>query len=598
MNNRTIIMCTLLFIPCFTPTQPTLLPAQLPPQYPPFLHTPSPWADATLAQLSLKEKIGQLFIVAVTSNPAYLPNNAAIDTSQTHQYNMKQEHIESLIRAYHIGGVIFLQSNELSAQITLTNHYQALSKLPLLVVQDAEWGLTMRIKNTIRYPRALTMGAIQDDALLYELGKEIGLQCKTIGVHLNCAPVADVNNNPCNPVINDRSFGDDPQRVAVQSVAFMRGMQDAGILACAKHFPGHGDTAVDSHIALPRIDHSLARLHAVELVPFIHHIRQGVSSIMLAHLHVPALEPRINCPSSLSRAITTDMLRTTLGFTGLTITDGMGMQAVLDHYPPGIAEFEAIMAGNDCVLCPVDVPRAIALVEQAINDGTLSEDALNQRVLKVLRAKEYVGAHQNRSVSLQHAQKSLFTADALALRDAAYYAAITAVPATDDTQELSTFLDHDCGLIQIGTPVDNYLLTALHTHYPHLASFTISDTALPDDQLLTQLPQKNTLIISIHSANKYARQNFGLHPHQIHLVQQLHQSGKKIVLLLFANPYSRSLFPENVSCIYAYEDTPVTQRAVVDILLGKTKAGGKLPIALHVIAKNMCQNNYVTRGVI
>jgi len=577
MNSHSAIIKALWFI---WYTAASLSIAQ--PPLPPFLQHASTWAQKTIETLSLREKIGQLFIVPLWCDDGYLASKStAIDTATASVYTNDPKQIEALIRDYHVGGVIFLGSSTLAHQITLTNHYQNISTIPLLIAQDCEWGLTMRIPEAIRYPRALTLGAITDLSLIYEIGKEIGIQCKAIGVHLNCAPVADINNNPYNPVINDRSFGEDTHAVTVHSVAFMRGMQDAGILACAKHFPGHGDTTTDSHEQLPCIPHSLERLYHTEFVPFIAHIIQGVSCIMLAHLEIPALEPQPGRPSSMSPAVVTQTLGNTLQFQGLKITDAMGMRAILNHYKPGYAEFEAILAGNDCIVCPLDVPTAITLVEDALQKGMVTEADINQRVLKILQAKEYLNLHNNRLTSLEDALQIVHRPAARALHNKLYRAAITTVVTPAHNNILDTLFSsptqHLPIIIRIGATDNNH---PLKKQYPDILSIDLAHTFT--DELLVktieQVGDTHTVIVEIHSSNKHAKQNFGIKKNSILLVQKLRALQKKIILILFANPSSRALFDQVDACIYAYEDLDTTQQAVADVLHGLLPSAGKLPI--------------------
>ncbi len=350
------------------------------------------WAEKTLASLTVREKIGQLFVVAAAS--CFDQQEEALATALFKApYKMDPEYIKQLIIEHKIGGLIFLFKSTPDKQIDAVNEYQALSAVPLLIGQDCEWGLSMRLYETISYPRNGDLAHLTDKNLVYELGKEIGRQCKAVGVHMNFAPVVDVNNNPDNAVIGSRSFGNDPECVAHAGLLMMRGLQDAGVLACAKHFPGHGGTAVDSHFDLPLITHAKDRLESVELVPFKHLIAHGVCAIMSAHLAVPALEKEAHRASSLSHATITDLLEQELGFSGLKITDGLGMQAITSHYEPGIIELEAALAGNDIILCPLDVPKAIDLIEQAVRAGTIAEQDLDRRVLKILKAKEWAGCH-------------------------------------------------------------------------------------------------------------------------------------------------------------------------------------------------------------
>ncbi len=359
------------------------------------------WPQDTLANFSTREKIGQLFMVATLSDHSSGINDALCSRTP---YKMDQEYIEHLMREYHIGGLIFLGLGTPEQHVSYVNHYQALSKVPLIIGMDFEWGLSMRLLDTVKYPRNGALSCIKDEHLMYDLGKEIARQMKHIGAHINFSPVVDVNNNPNNIVIKDRSFGADKECVARLGLLMMHGLQDSGIIACAKHFPGHGDTDVDTHYDCARLNHTRARLDELEFFPFKKLIAEGVRSVMVAHLEIPALDATPHLPASLSNAITTRLLQNELGFKGVVITDGLGMQGVMKHHLPGELECKALLAGADILLCPLDVPRAVELIEQAIADGRLTMETLDAHVLKILRAKEWSGAHQWTPITYDQAQ--------------------------------------------------------------------------------------------------------------------------------------------------------------------------------------------------
>lgn len=345
-------------------------------------------SEKIIQSLTLRQKIGQLFIVAAASSfeqPGEVLSSQMIKSP----YRMDKSYIESLIHKYHIGGICWLFRSTPEKQMALTKHYQNISELPLLIAQDCEWGLSMRLDNTIKFPKAGDLGKLRNKQLIYEMGKEIGMQCREIGVHMNLAPVVDVNSNPDNPVIGIRSFGDDPKQVAQCAALFAKGLQDGGVLSCAKHFPGHGDTSIDSHLDLPVIRHDRKRLEEVELYPFKKLIEAGVDAVMTAHLLVLAYD--LEKPATLSKNIITNLLRNQLNFSGLIITDGLGMRALTNYYKPGEIELNALLAGNDILLCPVDVPKAVELIEKAIKEGRIKEEEIDRRVFKILSIKEKLG---------------------------------------------------------------------------------------------------------------------------------------------------------------------------------------------------------------
>src|SRR5690606_19548190 len=288
---------------------------------------------------------------------------------------------------------------------------QNTSKVPLLGAIDAEWGLGMRLDSTISYPFQMALGAIKDNALIYEMGTEVARQIKRTGLHVNFAPVVDVNNNPKNPVINFRSFGEDKYNVAEKSVAYMKGMQDNSVMTTAKHFPGHGDTDTDSHFALPQINHSIERLDTLELFPFRKVIEAGIGGIMVAHLNIPALDST-GIPSTLSKPIITDLLKNKMGFEGLIVTDAMNMKAITNTHSPGIVDKDAILAGNDLLEFTENVPKAISEIKKAIKQGLISQEEIDRRVRKVLAVKQWVGLDKYKPITSKNIVTELNTPEA------------------------------------------------------------------------------------------------------------------------------------------------------------------------------------------
>jgi len=335
------------------------------------------WVDSVMDRLSLDEKIGQLFMVAAYSNK-----------DQNHI-----DEIEFLIKKYNIGGLIFFQGGPIH-QAMLTNQYQSLSEIPLFIAIDGEWGLGMRLDSTISYPRQMMLGAVQNENLLYQMGVDIGNQMKRLGIHINFAPVVDVNNNANNPVINVRSFGEKPEWVSQKGIAYMKGMQDAGIIATAKHFPGHGDTDSDSHYTLPPVNHERNRLDSVELYPFQKIFDAGIEGVMIAHLNVPALGTQKDTPTTLTKSVVTDLLQNEMGFKGLIFTDALNMKGATKYYEPGEIECMALEAGNDVLLYPVSVSKAIAKIKKQVRRGEISRERIDASCRKILAAKYSAGLNQ------------------------------------------------------------------------------------------------------------------------------------------------------------------------------------------------------------
>lgn len=336
-----------------------------------------------ISSMSLEQKIGQLFMVAAVSDASL--NEEYI---QKTCYSVEKEYVARLIKDYYVGGIIFLGVATKESVRQSVSMYQQISDIPLLVGLDAEWGVGMRVKDGRSFEKNNLLG-LRTNAEIEYVGAAIGADCKELGVHINFAPVVDVNTNPSNPVIGVRSFGDDPAFVAEKAIAYMHGLQSAGVLACAKHFPGHGDTDVDSHFELPVLHHDRDRLYAVELLPFKKMIAAGVDAIMVGHLSVPALDPT-GVPASFSRLII-DMLRNCLDFEGLVISDALDMRALTNHYEPGELELVALLAGNDMLLCPIDVPKAVECIKRAVSDGKLCEQNIDKHVERILHVKAALG---------------------------------------------------------------------------------------------------------------------------------------------------------------------------------------------------------------
>ena len=337
---------------------------------PDFLKMESRWVDSVYNSLNSDQRLAQLFMVAAYSNK-----------DMKHVREMRE-----LIQKYNIGGLIFMQGGPLR-EAKLNNYYQSLAKTPLLISIDGEWGLAMRLDSTPKYPRQMTLGAIKNDSLIFEMGRQIAKECKLMGIHVNFAPVADVNNNALNPVIGMRSFGENKYNVANKSVMYMKGLQAEGVMANGKHFPGHGDTDTDSHKALPTITGSKERLDSLELYPFKRLFDEGLSSIMVAHLFVPSYDTTKNTASTLSPKIVTDLLKQKMEFKGLIFTDALNMKGVASFYEPGMVDVKALLAGNDVLLFAENVPKAIEQIKLAVKRGEITEEEIGLRCKKILKKR-------------------------------------------------------------------------------------------------------------------------------------------------------------------------------------------------------------------
>ena len=368
------------------------------------------WVDSVFQSLDQDQRIGQLFMVATYSN----------------QGESHQKSIDKLIKNYHLGGLIFFQGGP-QRQAALTNHYQSLAKVPLLIAMDAEWGLGMRLDSTISFPRQMTLGAIEDHRELYRMGLEIGRQSNRLGVHINFAPVVDINTNPRNPVIGTRSFGQDKYNVAKKGTAYMQGLEAQQVMATAKHFPGHGDTGSDSHFTMPVIKHDRQRIMQEELLPFKAMISQGLRSTMVAHLHIPSLDDTPNLPATLSKKIINDLLQDQMGFEGLVFTDALNMKGVSQFYRPGALEVKALQAGNDVLLYSEDIPAGVEAIKAAIAKGSLSQQRIDKSVKKILAAKFRAGLNRYQPVNQDNLVTYLNRPEAQLLNRRLYEKSLTVV---------------------------------------------------------------------------------------------------------------------------------------------------------------------------
>ncbi len=521
------------------------------------------WADSIFNEMSFDEKLGQLFWLRAHS-----------DRGKDHI-----EGIEKAIDEFHVGGLTFFQGNP-EKQAELTNQYQALSKrVPLFISVDAEWGLGMRLKKyAISFPQQLTLGAIQDNRLIYEMGKEIAKQCRRLGMHINFAPVVDVNNNSENPVINTRSFGEDRYNVAAKSYMYMKGMQDNGVIACAKHFPGHGDTDVDSHHDLPIIPHGKNRLDSIELFPFQVLIDQGVGSMMIAHLHVPEIDDTPNFPTTLSKKAVTELLKEEMGFEGLIMTDALEMEGVAKHHKQGEVEAKALAAGNDVLLLPGDLGNAFQTIKNFMSEGKLDSTQVFESVKKVLRWKYRLGLNNFNSIDLENLRKDLNHPKAKALKRKLYENAFTLVRNKNDLIPFRDIKDLEIASIAIGAKSPTVFQETLGK-YKKIEHFNVGkEISNTKSQLLIRsLKNKDVVIVSLHDLSAYSSRKFGISESSKSFIEALRQETK-VVLTFFGNPYALKNFDEIDWVLNAYEEDEMAQSLAAQALFGVFGIRGRLPI--------------------
>ncbi len=529
----------------------------------------SQWVDSVFASLTEDQKITQLIIVRLSSI-----------NSRTREVTFYEEKVREAVEKYNVGGICLFQGGPVT-QALLINHLQSVAQTPVLISIDAENGLGMRMDSVISLPRQMMMGAVTDEKIIYNYGRWVGQQCRRMGIQVNYAPVVDVNNNPDNPVINDRSFGENKYVVAAHGISYMKGMQDAGIMACAKHFPGHGDVAVDSHLDLPVINKSKTELDTTELYPFRALFNAGVGSAMVAHLYIPAIDQTQNRATSISINTVTGLLRNEMGFKGLTFTDALEMKGVTKFFPDGDAAVESLIAGNDMLCLPGEVPVVLQKIKEAIRKDRVSVSAINDHVKKILLAKYNLGLNKTSPVILKNLTDNLNT-ESKQIRKQIAENAITLLRYDDHNAfPIPATLDNNIALISIGTKKDNRFSQRVRKDYNadvfHFDYSLPASSVLPLVELIRSRYQ--TVVISIHGANRFPANNFGISEASVNLVQKI-ANEKHTSLFVFANPYSIKNFCGLKNIIACYEDEPITQDVAADVLNGKIVPKGKLPVTV------------------
>ncbi|MBO7593895.1 MAG: glycoside hydrolase family 3 C-terminal domain-containing protein, partial [Salinivirgaceae bacterium] len=522
------------------------------------------WADSVLNTLTTRQKIAQLIMLSVYSN-------------KNEKYN--QETIEQF-KNLQLGGIIFMQGGPMR-QALLCNRIQTELNIPALVSIDAEHGLAMRLDSTLYYPRAMALGAINDTKKIQEMGVEIGRQCRRLGIHVNFAPVLDVNVEPKNPIINIRSFGEDKNRVVECATAYATGLQMSRVLAVGKHFPGHGDTHVDSHLALPLVDHDIKRLNDIEIYPF-RKTADIMGGMLVAHLAVPALEPDIKLPSTLSKRIVDSLLINKLGYKGLIFTDALNMRGVADAYQPGELEVRAFIAGNDILLFPSNPELAINKIEQAIADGKITIDELNNRCLKVLRTKAWVGLNHYQPIDTKNLIADLNTAAATDLQIELHNLSLTMIK-NDNIIPVKDLANNKILSIAIGSkPRNQFQTTAMQ--YGKIDTLwlpaKVSNAAI--NKTVAKARNYNTVIIAMLGTNDVQSKNFGLIPESVKLIDTL-AAGNNVILAHLGNPYALSKlrnYKKLKAVFVGYKASNEMQKPAAQTIFGGLEASGHLPVSV------------------
>ncbi|WP_128543088.1 glycoside hydrolase family 3 N-terminal domain-containing protein [Larkinella soli] len=540
---------------------------------PSFLKANPRWVDSVFNALTPDQRIAQLIMVAGFSN-----RNKAYEDS-----------LMALVQTYQVGGIVFFQGGPIR-QARLVNRIQTVAKVPLLIAIDGEWGLGMRLDSTVRFPYQMTLGAIQGrDDLIYKMGALMARQSRRMGIHVNFAPVVDVNNNPNNPVINFRSFGEDKEAVARKALAYMRGMQDNGLLTSLKHFPGHGDTGTDSHYDLPLISKDRRQLEELELYPFRKLIQAGAAGVMVAHLNIPALDTTRNLPSTLSRRVVTDLLENELGFGGLIFSDAMNMKGVTKYYPSGIADRMGLEAGMDVLEYTQDIPRTIAEVKQAIADGRLSQADLDARCRKVLAAKAWAGLDRYRPVDLANLVSDLNDPESSLINRLMTEEALTLLKNEKEAsgETLIPLLNLETKRIA-SVSLDAPQLTDFQkmlSNYAKVDHFNISASSLDTtiSRIRKDLKKYDVVLVGVHLNNIRPAVRYGISPKTVEILKTLCETGKALVTV-FGNPYALDKLDglaQARALLMAYQLTPFTEELSAQLIFGAIPARGKLPVTVN-----------------
>jgi beta-glucosidase-like glycosyl hydrolase/CubicO group peptidase (beta-lactamase class C family) len=517
------------------------------------------WVDSVYQSMSLPEKIGQLFMIDVfSSDPPEKINK-----------------VKKLVEDYKIGGLIFSKGGPVR-QAKLNNEFQAMSKVPLLIGMDAEWGLGMRLDSTYSFPWNMTLGAITDLSLVERTGRHIGEHCKRLGVHINFAPVVDINTNPNNPIIGNRSFGEDKINVTLKAMAFMKGMQNAGVLANAKHFPGHGDTETDSHKTLPTIGFSAQRIDDVELFPYKQLIKNNLESIMVAHLNVPSLENRPNFPSSISKYIVSGILKQNMGFNGLIFTDALNMKGASNFKSPGDIDVAAFWAGNDVLLISENVPVAIAKIQEAYYSRYITEERLAHSVKKILAAKYKVGLDHYKPVETFNLVNDLNRLQDDLLHEELMENAITFAKNKNETLPIRDLDTRKIAYVKMGDDDGSVFLNELKK-YAKIHEVKADKL----DELIIKLKSYNTVIVGFHKPNDNPWKDYKFTDRELVWLYEIARNNN-VILDVFAKPYALlDLNPsENFEAIVAsYQNSKVSQEKSAQLIFGALGSKGTLPVS-------------------
>ncbi|QQQ26629.1 glycoside hydrolase family 3 protein [Chryseobacterium indoltheticum] len=512
------------------------------------------WVDQTYNSLSQDEKLGQLFIVALYTNK---------DENHINQ-------VRNIVTNDKIGGLILMQ-DDAAREINLVNEFQQKSKVPLMIGMDAEWGLYQRINTAHKFPWAMTLGAIQDKDLIYQMAAKIAEDCKRMGVNWDFAPVVDVNTNPNNPIIGNRSFGSEVSNVTQSALSYANGLQDNNILAAIKHFPGHGDTNTDSHLDLPVVSHSLQRLNKIELAPFKDLMNKGIGGVMVAHLYVPSLESGKGIPASISKNIITGLLKEKLGYKGLIITDALNMGAVANKYKPGELDALAFNAGNDIMLFSQGVSEGKKLIQKAIDQGEISQSRVEESVKKILLTKYFLGLNQYTPKNPENINYDINNDSHTKLVQNLYSNALT-------------LLKDEKKLLPLNSHTTYYYVPLEEAPYQTFENRLKlnSKVIVKKASEINTIPANSTVIVGFHKDNSTAYKPYKISAESKKILSDL-TKNKNVILNVFGSAYAlKDIDLSKVSTVLvSYENNDDSMTATADAINGKTKISGKLPVLVN-----------------
>ena len=529
------------------------------------------WVDSVFKKLNRRQKVAQLFFVRAHTN-----------------LGLKYEDsVANVIKTEQVGGLVFFQGGPVR-QAQLINRYQKISRVPLIIAQDGEWGLGMRLDSTISYPYQMTLGAIQDNTLIYKMGQMVAYDFKRMGMQMNFGPDMDINNNPNNPIIGYRSFGDNKYNVAAKGIAYFTGMQSEGLLVTAKHFPGHGDTNVDSHLDLPLLPFTRERLDTLEEYPFREAIKAGISGVMIAHMDIPSLDTTKHLPSTLSRKIVTGILKDSLGFKGLVVSDAMEMKGVVKYFPNGDADVRAFLAGNDILELSPNSDLAIRKIRKAIRNDEITQEEFDAKVKKVLAAKYWAGLNNYHETPVNNLVADLNRPAEKELVQQLSDASITLLKGDAAALQLNPIVK--TAIVSIGVTQPSVFQQDLSHWYADCRIIMISknESAADINNLLAMLKNYGQIYVSIHDSHKRPQSKLDYNADVKRLITQL-AARKNTVISVFANAYAMMGLPgiEKVGAlIMAYQNSDDLQRSAVRVITQRLKPSGKLSVSINEYFKN------------